>query len=132
MVPPAGGGRGGAGAEGAGCCQLGGGEGSCWPANPGPSGGLGQTLLGSWAKPTSRGCGGLAAGGGGKLVSPPTLTTRPCPPIPFGAHGQPFAGHGCCCSLAACGCPSSYPMSYQAMLAGGLAKQPEVPEPWWA
>ena len=82
-------------------------------------------------KPAACSCGGLAAGSGGNLAPPPNLTIRPCPPVPFDAHGWPFAGLGRCCSLAARGYPCSHPASCWAMLVGELAEQPEVPRPWW-
>ena len=132
MVPPAGGAGGRAGTEEAGCYHLGGGEGGSWPTHVGPSGGLRGALLGSWAKKATCGCGSLAAGGGGNLAPPPTLTIHPCPPVPFGACGWPFSMHGCCGSLAARGCPSSHPASCQPTPAGGLAKQLEAPRLQWA
>ena len=119
------------GAEGAGCCHFGSGEGGCWPTNVGPSGGLGGALLGGWAEPAARGCGGPAASGGGNIATPPNLTTCPCPPIPFNASGWRFAGLGYCCSLATFCCPYSYPASCWAVLVGELAQWPEAPEPWW-
>ena len=72
--------------EGAGCCHLGGGEGSRWPNDTGPGGGLRGALLGGWAKPAAHGCGGLAAGGGSNLAAATILTTRPCTPVPFNAR----------------------------------------------
>ena len=119
-----------AGMEGAGRCHLGGGEGGHWPANAGPSGGLGRALLGGWVEPATRSCGFPAASGGGNLASPPTLTIRPSPSIPFDTRVWPFAGCRHCGGLAAHGCPSSHPMSCWAMPAGEPAKQPEAPEPW--
>ena len=132
VVPPTGGAGGRACAEGAGHCHLDGGEEGCWPTNTGPSGGLGGTLLGGWAKPAARGCGTPAAGSGGNLTPPPTLTICPCPPSPFDAHGQLFSTHGRCGDLATHGCPCSYPASCRPMPAGGPAKWLEVPGPWWA
>ena len=55
MVPPGVGGGGGAGAEGAGCCHLGGGEGGRLPHDAGPSGGPGGALIGSWVEPATHG-----------------------------------------------------------------------------
>ena len=67
------------------------------------------------------------------LATPPILTARPCPAIPFDTRGRPLTGLGCCCatlvtrswplaalgcccgSLATRGCPSSHPIPCQAM-----------------
>ena len=108
-VAPARGGCSGLGVAGARRCHFGGDKGGCWPADTGPGGGLGGTLLGRWAEPATHGCGGLATSGGGSLANPPILTTCPCPAVPFNACSWPLASHGCCCSLAAHGCPSSHP-----------------------
>ena len=76
----------------------------------GPSGGLGQALLGGWAKLATCSCGGPAASGSGNsTATPPTLTTHPWPPFPFDAHGWPFAGCGCCCGLAIVAAPAAIP-----------------------
>ena len=123
---------GGAGTEGAGCCHLGSGEGGRWPANMGPSGGLRGALLGGWAKPAAHGCGGLATSSGRNLATATNLTTRPCPPVPFDAHGWPFGRRGRCSVLAAHGCPCSYSASCRGVPVGGPGKRPEVPGPWWA
>ena len=128
---PVGGEGGRAGAEGAGCCQLGGGEGGHWPAHMGSSGGLGGALLGSWAGLTAGGCGSPATGNGGNLATPPTFTIRPYTPVPFNARGWPFTRHGHCCSLATRGCPSSHPASCWATPAGEPAERLEAPELWW-
>ena len=118
--------------EGAGCCHLGGGEGGHWPTHMGPSRGVGHTLLGGWAKPAIRSCGGPATDSGGNLASPPTLTIRPCPPVTFNAHGWPFSRNGRYGGLATHGCPSSHSASCRPTPAGEPAKQLEVPGPQWA
>ena len=140
MASPEVGGGGGAGTEGAGCCHLGGGEGSRWPDDMGPGGGLRGALLGSWAEPATRGCGGLAAGaggnlatgGGGNLAATTILTTRPWPPIPFDARGWSFGRLGQCGGLAARGCPCSHAASCRGAPVGGAGWQPEAPGSWWA
>ena len=131
MVSVAGGSCSRADTEGARCCHLGCGEGCHWPTNARPAGGLGRALLGGWAKPATHSCGGLAAGGGGCFTTPPILTTHPCTPVPFNACGQPLAGLGCCCSLAAHGCLNSHPMPCWVAPAGELAKWPEVLKLRW-
>ena len=93
----------------------------------GPSGKLKGALLGGWAKPAACGCGGLASGGEGDLAPPPTLTTLPCPPIPFNTRGWHFSGQGCCGSLAARGCPCNHLVSCRGVPVGGPGEQPEVP-----
>ena len=132
MEAPAGGDCGGLGTAGAGRCHLGSGEGGHWPANAGPAGGLGWALLGGWAEPAAHGCGGLAAGSGGNLATPPILTTHPCPTIPFDTRGWPLASCGCCCGSAAHSCPSSCLVPCQSTLVGEPAKQLEAPKPWRA
>ena len=81
--------------EGAGRGHLGGGKGSCWPNDMALGGGLGDALLGGWAKPAAHSCGSLATSGGGNLAAATILTTRPCSPIPVNARSWPFGGRGC-------------------------------------
>ena len=130
-MPLVAGGGGGAGAEGAGCGHLGGGEGRRWSNDVVPGGGLRGTLLGSWAKPATRGCGGLATGSSGNLATTTNLTTDPCPPVPFDAHGWPFGGRRCCGKLAARGCPCSHAASCWGALLGGVGWRPEAPGLQW-
>ena len=132
MPPVVGGGGGGAGVEGTGCCHLGGGEGSRWPNDVGPGGGLRGAFLGSWAEPATHSCSGLAAGSGGNLAATTILTTCPCPPVPFHACGWSFGGHGCCGRLATHGCPCSYSASCRGAPVRGAGQWPEAPRPWWA
>ena len=120
------------GMEGAGCCHLGGGVAGHWLANMGASGGLVGALLGSWAEPAAHGGGSLPASGGGNLAPATILTTRPCPPIPFDTRSWLFARLGCCCSLAARGCPSSHAVTGWAMPFGESAKWDEALGPWRA
>ena len=87
-MAPGGGGCVGADVVGAGCCHLGGGEGSSWPTNVEPSGGLGWALLGSWAKLAIRSYGSPAAGGSGNLATKPPSLPIPAPPSP----SMPVAG----------------------------------------
>ena len=97
-----------------------------------PGGGLRGTLLGSWAKPAARGCGGLATGGGGNLATATILTTHPSPPVPFNACGWPFSGQGRCGGLATCGYPCSHVASCQGGLVRGAGWRPEAPGLRWA
>ena len=98
----------------------------------GPSGGLVGALLGGWAKPAARSCGGLAAGSGGNLAPHQPSPSVPAPPSPSMPVARHFGGHGHCSGLAACGCPCSHPASCQPTPAGEPAKQLEAPRPWWA